>query len=203
METKIITTNNIDLAIESLNNGQTIAFKTDTIYGLSCIATDSEACENLAKIKGREDKPLILLMSKDTDLSHYIGDISPEAKKIISHFWPGPITIIFPLRYPFCDTITRGGRTIAIRVPDDTLCEQILSQIGKPLVSTSANLTGEPALNSPTEILEKFRGKIPYIIDSGLPHENQSSTIISVVDNDVKILREGKVAKDEILAILK
>lgn len=202
METKIITEKQLALAIEAVRAKNTIAFKTDTIYGLSCLSTSETACNNLAKIKGREGKPLILLISKNTDLSQYIGAVSSTAKKVMDKFWPGPLTIIFPLKYPFCDTITCGNSTIAIRMPDDGLCEKLISAVGEPIVSTSANLSGEKPLNSPDSIFETFKGKIPYIIDSGLPKTTSSSTIISIDGENISILREGAISKEDIFSLI-
>ena len=202
METKIIKEEDISLAIDALKSGETIAYKTDTIYGLSCKATDSMACEKLAQIKGREGKPLILLVSKDMPLDKYVGKITDKAQKIIDKFWPGPLTIIFESTYPFCDTITCGKTTIAIRMPKDSLCEKLISGAGEPIVSTSANLSGESPLNSPMGIYEAFNGKIPYIIDSGECVSTLSSTIIAVNSEEISVLREGVITKDQIESVI-
>lgn len=202
METKIITDDKIQLAIETIKSGETIAFKTDTIYGLSCKATDSMACEKLAQIKGREGKPLILLVSKDMPLDKYVGKITDKAQKIIDKFWPGPLTIIFESTYPFCDTITCGKSTIAIRMPKDPLCERLISAVGEPIVSTSANLSGEKPLNTPNDIFGVFNGSIPYIIDSGEPDTTMSSTIIAINGDNISVLREGVITKDQIESVI-
>lgn len=202
METKIIKEEDISLAISALKSGETIAYKTDTIYGLSCKATDSMSCEKLAQIKGREGKPLILLVNKDIDLKQYVGNIPHKVQKIIDKFWPGPLTIIFESTYTFCDTITCGKTTIAIRMPKDSLCEKLISGAGEPIVSTSANLSGESPLNSPMGIYEAFNGKIPYIIDSGECVSTQSSTIIAINGDNIIVLREGEITKADIESVI-
>ncbi len=202
METKIITEEQFNLAVEAIKAGETIAFKTDTIYGLSCRATDSMACDKLAQIKGREGKPLILLISKDIDIKNYVEDISDQARKVIDRFWPGPLTIIFKAKYPFCDTITCGKPTIAIRMPNDNLCERLISAVKEPIVSTSANVSGEKPLNAPDAILKAFNGKLSYIIDSGEPSNTMSSTIISIDGDNISVLREGTIKKEDIESVI-
>lgn len=196
MKTQIIDKKNIELAVNALKNGETIAFKTDTIFGLSCIATDKKACQKLLKIKGREGKPLIILLGQNMDLKKYVKDFPLKMQEVISYFWPGPLTIIFESGYTFCDEITCGKSTIAIRVPNDRLTQQILNKIDEPIVSTSANLSGEKPLNNEEEILNVFNGKIPYIIKAEKDKVLESSTIISFKDNQIVVLREGSIKKE-------
>lgn len=202
MKTNIITEEQFTLAVDALNKEQTIAFKTDTIYGLSCLSTSPSACEKLAQIKGREGKPLILLISQNMSLDKYVSNISNQARKIIDKFWPGPLTIIFKAKYPFCDTITCGKSTIAIRMPDDSLCERLISAVGEPIVSTSANLSDEKPLNAPDAIFDVFTGKIPYIIDGGKPNNTLSSTIVAIDGDNISVLREGAIKKEAIESII-
>ena len=202
MKTKIITKEEISLAVNALKAEKTIAFKTDTIYGLSCLSTSKSACERLAQIKGREGKPLILLVSKDMNIEEYVESIPAQAQKVIDKFWPGPLTIIFKAKYPFCETITCNKPTIAIRMPNDALCERLISAVGKPIVSTSANLSGEEPLDAPDAIFKTFKGKLPYIIDSGKSVSSTSSTIIAIDGDNISVLREGIIKKEDIESVI-
>lgn len=197
MKTQIIGKEHIDFAVDALNKGESIAFKTDTIFGLSCLATDKNACQKLLQTKGREGKPLIILLGKNMKLKNYVKNIPQKIEKIISHFWPGPLTVIFELNYPFCNEITCGKSTIAIRVPNHELTQQILEKLGAPIVSTSANMTGEKPLNSEDQIFSVFNGKIPYIIKCEEEKKSTSSTIISFSDNNIHVLREGSIKSQE------
>lgn len=199
METKIIDSTQIDLAVNSLKKGETIAFKTDTIFGFSCLASNKTACQNLLKIKGRENKPLIVLLGENMNLNNFVLEIPEKAKKIITKFWPGPLTIIFELKHPFCDEITCGKKTIALRMPNHKLTQDLIKKVGKPIVSTSANLSGQTALNTAKEIFQTFNGKIPYILDDfSCNQDSQSSTIISCIKNEIVVLREGVIKKEEL-----
>lgn len=199
METKIIDKQNIGLAVEALKGGETIAFKTDTIFGLSCLAKSKKACEKLLQIKGRENKPLIVLLGQKMRLKDYVKNIPAKLEEIILRFWPGPLTIIFESKYPFCDQVTCGKSTIAIRVPKDVLTQQILKDVGEPIVSTSANLSGRAPLNSEEDIYAVFYGKIPYVIKADGETSTLSSTIISYKDDQIVVLREGSIKREELL----
>lgn len=201
MKTKIVNNNQINLVIDSLKKGECIAFKTDTIFGLSCIATDINACKKIVKIKNRENKPLIILLKDKNDLQKYVKNISKRVQKIIDKFWPGPLTIIFELNYPFCNEITCGKNTIAIRVPNHDLTQKLLKKVGAPLVSTSANLSGKPTLNSADKILAVFDEKLSYIINADSQEKDLSSTIITFENNNIKILREGTITKQQLESI--
>lgn len=202
METKVITEEQFNLAVDAIKSGETIAFKTDTIYGLSCLATDSFACEKLAQIKGREGKPLILLVGENMDIKKYVKHIPDKLKRVIDKFWPGPLTIIFESSYPFCDTITCGKPTIAIRMPNDRLTQKLILGACEPIVSTSANLSGQTPLNTPNAIFDAFNGKISYIIDSKVPDSTLSSTIIAIDNEDIMVLREGAITKADIESVI-
>ena len=199
METKIINPSQINLAVTALKKGKTIAFKTDTIFGFSCLASNKTACQNLLKIKGRENKPLIILLGKNMNLDNFVLNIPEKAKKIIGAFWPGPLTIIFDLKYPFCDEITCGKKTIALRVPNHELTQNLIEKVGEPIVSTSANLSGQKSLNSVDEIFKIFNKKIPYILNDFDNNSSQeSSTIISCINDEIVVLREGKIKKEDL-----
>ena len=202
MKTEIIDKTKINLALEALKNGECIAYKTDTIFGFSCIASNREACKKLVEIKQRENKPLIILLGKNMDIKKYVKNIPPKIEKIIEHFWPGPLTIIFETNYPFCDEITCKKSTIGIRVPNHELTQQILETINEPIVSTSVNISGMNFLNNENDIFEVFKGKIPYILTDNSKNTECSSTIISYTNNQLNILREGTIKKEDILNIL-
>lgn len=199
MKTQIIDKQNIGLAVEALKQGETIAFKTDTIFGLSCLATSKKACEKLLKIKGKENKPLIVLLGQKTNLNEYVKKIPAKLEEIIFRFWPGPLTIIFECNYPFCNQITCGKSTVAIRVPKDALTQQILEEVGEPIVSTSANLSGKKPLNNEDDIYSIFCGKIPYIIKAEGKADALSSTIISYNNDQIIVLREGSIKRESLL----
>lgn len=201
METKIVKPNEIEKIVEYLNSGKVIAFKTDTVYGFSCSAQNEKACKKIVEMKGRENKPMLLLVGNNVDYKKYVKT-NNLIEKLIQNFWPGALTIIFENNFDFNKYITCGKNTIGVRMPKDDLCEKILNSVDYPIVSTSANFSGKRQLCSANEILEKFAGKVDLIVDSGVCTEFLPSTIVLADENNATVLREGVISKAEIEKVL-
>ena len=196
----MIINKNIDDLVNQVNSGNVICFKTDTIWGFSAKSTDYKAITNLYKIKNRNpDKPFIFLIKKDQDLRALVENLNETQKKLIDAFWPGPLTIIFNAKQNL-DILKhyKDNKTIALRMPEDELCQNILSKLDYPLPSTSVNHEGQKPLNNFDEIVKNFKNENFAILqqDSSLNNKEISSTIVKVVDNKIQILREGEIKKD-------
>ena len=203
----MITKNTIEELVEELNKENVVCFKTDTIWGLSANPKSSRAIKNLYTIKQRNlDKPFIFLISKKQNLNELVDNISQTEQKLINAFWPGPLTIIFKAKenLDILQNYTQK-QTIALRMPKDDLCQEILQKIDYPLPSTSVNLEGQPALNNEQEINKNFANKNIYLLKNNTKNNSKevSSTIVVCEDNNVKILREGSISKTDILKIFK
>lgn len=193
--------------INKLNNNQVICFKTDTIWGLSANPKSSSAIQKLYTIKQRNlDKPFIFLISKNQNLNDLVESISQAEQKLINTFWPGPLTIIFKAKKNL-DFLKhyKQKETIALRMPNDNLCQNLLQNIDYPLPSTSVNLEGEPSLNNSEEIVKNFASQDIYLLTKTIENNsnNLSSTIVMCEGNNVNILREGSITKNDILKCLK
>lgn len=201
----MIINKNINDLVSNLNNGKTICFKTDTIWGLSANPLKKESIENLYKLKQRQlDKPFIFLIKKTQDLNSLVQFTSPLEKKLIQNFWPGPLTIIFKAKdnLPILNHY-KNKDTIALRMPADTLTQNILNCLGYPLPSTSVNLQNEQPLNNLDEICSQFKNyDICTLQQFTNINDNISSTIVSVINNKINIIREGQIKKEKILSIL-
>ncbi len=201
----MIINKNIQQLTENVKNGKIICFKTDTIWGLSANPNKKECIQNLYKLKQRElDKPFIFLISKNQNLNKLVESISSLEQKLIDNFWPGPLTIIFKAKenLPILSHYN-NQTTIALRMPDDPLTQQILSGLDFPLPSTSVNLQNKPPLNDFNEIYSNFNNtNINILKDFTNFSQNASSTIVSVENNKINILREGQISKEKILSIL-
>lgn len=202
----MITKNNTDEIINQLNQNQVVCFKTDTIWGLSANPKSSTAIKNLYTIKQRNlDKPFIFLISKNQDLNCLVESLNTTEQKLISHFWPGPLTIIFKAKenLDILQNYTQK-QTIALRMPKDELCQELLQKIDYPLPSTSVNLEGQPSLNSIEKIQETFKNENIYLLNKNTKKDrNISSTIIICENEKVNVLREGSISKQDILNVLK
>lgn len=198
MITKILkpTEKNIELASSSIKNNEVVCFKTDTIYGLAANPFSDDAIKKIFKAKQRpENKPILLLASKTYPLENLV-EITPKTKEIINTYWPGSLTIIFPLKQNHCLSkfVTAGANTIAIRIPDDKLCNKLCNLGGGLITSTSANISGKQTKNSAQEILTEFEdGCLSYILDGGKPKSKLPSTLIKIQDEKVVVLRQGNL----------
>lgn len=180
-----------------IENGGLVITPTDTIYGIMADATNEAVIKKVFEVKQRSyNKPLIVLVDSFEMLENYTEEISEKERKIIDKFWPGLVTIIFKKNSRISNLITGGNDTVAIRIPDNKDLLKIISKLNRPVISTSANITGTEVITS-IEMLEKdLIDKIDYIEDGGILN-NESSTIIKIDDDKVNILREGKIT-DEI-----
>ncbi|MCL2540753.1 MAG: L-threonylcarbamoyladenylate synthase [Firmicutes bacterium] len=177
---------------EIIYSGGVIAYATDTVYGLGCSPFSLSAILELNRLKGRgSDKKFILLVPADFDVESFVY-VSEPARELMSRFWPGPLTLIFKAREDaaFHPSIIGEEGKISFRVPSEPNIRKMLEVTG-PLISTSANLSGQPLLGSAAEIARVFPS-LDCIVEgqaSTLP-----STIVDVSDGEPKLLREGVIS---------
>lgn len=198
-----INENELDNCIEVLRNGGIVIFPTETVYGIGTNAYCEKSVEKIYEIKERpEEKPLSILVSNVNEISKYAIINNSMEEQIIKNFMPGPITIILEKRPEVFNYITSGKNTIGIRIPDNKIVLKILEALKLPIVAPSANISGHPSGIELNEILPDFENKIDICIDGGKSELSESSTIVQVVDNEIKVLRQGKILKQDIENIL-
>ncbi len=180
--------------IRLINEGKLIIMPTDTIYGIIGDATKEEVIEKVYEVKERNhNKPLLILVSNMEMLKELTLEIPELTKKIINKFWPGPLTILFKKSNKVSNKLTANSPYIAIRMPNDKRLLNIMDKIGKPLISTSANISSHDAIMNPNQLEKRMREKIDYIVEEGTI-ENEASTLIKIENNHIEILREGALA---------
>ena len=173
---------------------------TDTVFGLACMM-DEKAIARVYEAKGRSfDKPLPMMCSSKKMISE-VAKISEEAEKIIDRFMPGALTIVFAKQETVADYITNGRKTIGIRMPDDDFILSLIEKLGKPLMVTSANISGNGSLTRWEDVLSAMDGKIEGIICEDA-RGDKASTIIDV-SGDLRLLREGPLSFNEIEECIK
>ena len=186
----------IDKIVEVINNGGLVITPTDTIYGIMGDALNEDVIRRVFDVKQRPyNKPLLLLMDSFEMVDNYTEELSEMEKKLVNRFWPGLVTFILKKNNKVSNLITSGNDTVGIRIPDNKDLLEIIRRLKRPVISTSANITGTPVITS-TKLLEKdLIDNIDYIYDGG-DIDEVSSTIVRVIDNKVNILREGKLSKE-------
>ena len=182
--------------ISELKNGNLVIMPTDTVYGIITDATKEETIKKVFNAKERSfNKPLLVLVSDKNMLENLVSEISPKAEEIISKYWPGPLTILFPKKDEVSDILTASSPYIAIRMPNDKRLLNIIRKVNKPLISTSANITSKETITEVSQIEEKMKEKISYILDGGVV-KNEASTIIKIENDKIEIVRAGLLADE-------
>lgn len=187
---------NTDKIIEVLNNDGVIAYVTDTVWGLGCLPYRKKAVEKIYEIKKREaQKPLILMSNEVYNLLDYVKPISKTGQKLIKKYFPGALTVVTYKSDKTPDYITSSMPTVGIRVPDNEVFYQICSAIpGHVLATTSANLSHQPSAKTYEQALENMSGLADLIIqDYGCKAKGLESTVAGVMDDELRIFRQGAV----------
>ena len=185
--------------INTLMKGGLLAFPTDTVFGLACMM-DEKAIKKVYEVKGRSfDKPLPM-MCCDLKMIESVAIVDEKTKKLIKNFMPGPITIIFKKKDCVKDYVTQGKDTIGIRVPDDEFILELIKDLKKPLMVTSANISGAGSLLKWEDVYKDLSGKIEAIVCEDASGDS-ASTIVDVSDG-LKILREGPISIEEIKEVI-
>ncbi|HEY8500352.1 MAG TPA: L-threonylcarbamoyladenylate synthase [Clostridia bacterium] len=193
----------LDEAADAIKNGKLVAFPTETVYGLGANALDEKAVESIFTAKGRpSDNPLIVHIADLSTLKLLVTAIKPEAEKLISAFWPGPLTLVFE-KSPNVPKVTTGGlNTVAVRMPDHPVALELIKKAGVPVAAPSANRSGKPSPTLAEHVLEDMDGRIPYIIDAGPCRVGVESTVLDVTEDTPVILRPGGVTFDMIKNVI-
>ena len=193
----------ITLIVETLKKGGIIVYPTDTVYGLGVDAENNLAIKRLFAIKKRDlSKSISVMVSNIALAQHYLTEISEIGIQLMRAFWPGALTIVGKASTFVAEALQEKDATIGIRIPDNKLCLRLAEAFGKPITTTSANLSGEPECSSIKHINTAIRSSVELILDAGMTQGTIPSTVISIVNAEPLILREGAVTKSEIKNVL-
>ena len=174
---------------KALASGAVLLMPTDTIYGLHALALDGNAVARVAEIKGREEtKPFIVLASSTDQLQQLGVEADAERIETLASIWPAPLTVILPLREPIA--ASRGASTLAVRIPALDWLRDLVGRTG-PLVSTSANRSGEPPVEDPSLLARDLQFHLDGIVDSGV-RNGEPSAILDLTSEPPRFLREGE-----------
>lgn len=188
-------------ALDILERGGVVAFPTDTVYGLGVPVFSAEGIERLYAIKGRtHSKAIAVLLSSAEELEEVAEEPSETALRLARRFWPGPLTIVVPRNQAVPAAISQSS-TIGVRVPNHDLAQRLLAEVG-PMAVTSANLSGGTNARTADEVLAQLEGRIHLVIDGGQTPGDLPSTVVDMVGEVPKVLREGPISEGEILATL-
>ena len=183
--TKVVLENQMNEICDVIQKGGIVAFPTETVYGVGIRFEDEKALDHLMEAKNRDySKAITLMVANKADISQY-AYVSEKAQKLIEHFMPGMITLIFQKKETVSEAMTNGKPTIGIRIPD-----------------SSFDLSNHPNTTSTAEVLEQLDGRIDLVVD-GKTSDNIASTVVDVSQDEIKILRAGKITKEDIEEVIK
>jgi len=180
------------LAVEILERGGLVAIPTETVYGLAGNALNPLAVAKIFEAKQRPHfDPLIVHVRSADEVEKYAEEFPDAAKRLVEHYWPGPLTLVLPRKPNIPELVTAGGPTVALRVPDHPLTQALLGMLDFPLAAPSANPFGYISPTTAVHVQTQLGGKIDYILDGGVCKVGIESTVIAFEGDKGRILRLG------------
>lgn len=210
IKTKIINIDKESIDIEELRygaeilkNGGTVIFPTETVYGLGANALDENAVKKIFEAKGRpSDNPLIVHVVKTEDINELVREIPQKAEKLISEFWPGPLTLIFKKSSIVPAIVTGGLDTVAIRMPAHPIAKLLIELAEVPVAAPSANLSGKPSPTMEEHVINDMKGRVDAIVCGGDADVGVESTVLDITSDIPMILRPGGVTKEDLEKVI-
>ena len=188
-------------AATTLRTGGVVAIPTDTLYGLAADPWNAAAIARVFALKGRpDDRPLPLVAADLQQVSRWLGQLNPIATRLAGRFWPGPLTLVMRAPDALAPAVLAGGQTIGVRVPSHAVARAVCAAFDRPLTATSANLSGEPATADPSHVAARLGRDLDVLLDAGASPGGPASTIVDVTHPDIRLIRAGAVAWDDVKA---
>ncbi len=192
----------ISLAAKIVKKGGIIIYPTDTVYGLGCDPFNTIAIHKIQKIKERRNNPLPIL-AYDLKSIEKITRIDNITKKKIKKIWPGAVTLVLPKRNNLPNSITSGLSSVGVRIPNNRIALRLIKLSGGLLVGTSANISGTSSPITANEANDQIGDKVDLVLDGGPTLLKKESTVISMINNKIEMLRAGAINPNKIIKILK
>jgi L-threonylcarbamoyladenylate synthase len=196
--TKILPANSrksIRAACHLMQEGEVVAFPTDTVYGLGAKAFERFGVRQIFELKKRpNDKGLPVFIAQVDDLNLVARRVPNAIWPLLQQFWPGALTVVLPKVAALPDDVTGGQDTVAVRIPDHPVCFDLLVKMGCPLAVTSANRSGLPTPSTAPGVAAQLGDELPLILDGGRSPGSQPSTIIDLSVSPPRLLRLGPVS---------
>ena len=186
---------NRTLVAKTITDGGVIAFRTDTFYGLGVDPLNRQAVKRIIDLKGREQKPILLLIADRSDVDRFIATQSEAFETVSGKFWPGPLTLVGAADANVPQELTAGTGTIGLRLPDDNQLRALVRLCGGALTATSANLSGGKPAQTAEEVAGYFSTGVDVILDGGRTTATTASTVLDLSQPIPRIIREGLISQ--------
>ncbi len=188
---------------DALRRGGIVAYPTETFYGLGALARDAAAVDRLARVKGRPDGKPLPLLAADLAQVEEVALLGAAAARLADAFWPGPLTLVLPARPGLPEAVTAGTGTVGIRVSGSETARALARAAGGAIVSTSANLSGEPPPSAPGELAPALASRLDAVLDGGRTPGGLPSTVVAVEGDRLRLVRDGAVPFGTVRAALR
>ena len=191
------------IAAEIIRNGDLVAIPTETVYGLGANGLDEQAVLKIFEAKGRpQDNPLILHLHGPEQMVDYCENLPESAYLLAKTFWPGPLTMVLPVKANVPRRTTGGLSTVAVRCPDCEITREIIRLAGVPLAAPSANISGKPSTTTAEHVRHDHDGRIAAIVDGGACRVGVESTIVDLTESPARLLRPGGITPEQLVEVL-
>jgi len=192
----------IGQAAEIIHNRGLVAFPTETVYGLGANALDPRAVTGIFEAKQRPlDDPLIVHISNIEDLYSLAAEVPRQADRLVSRFWPGPLTVVLKKTGMVPELVTTGLETVAVRMPSNPIARSLIEISEVPVAAPSANLFGRPSPTTAEHVIGDLDGKIDLVLDGGTAEIGVESTVVEFIGDKVLVLRPGGISLEELSSI--
>ena len=191
----------LQLAARLFQEGELVAFPTETVYGLGANALDAEAVLRIFQAKGRPaDNPLIVHIWSEDQLGP-LCEVTEAARRLMAAYWPGPLTLLLPKKAAVPDTVTAGLTSVGIRMPSHPVAREMLRICALPIAAPSANLSTRPSPTTAAHVYEDMNGRIPLILDGGACEVGVESTVLDMTGDIPTVLRPGAITPEMIAKV--
>lgn len=203
MKTQLFHSSETKLAAELLRRGELVAFPTETVFGLGADALNLKAVSRIFAAKGRpSDNPLIVHLSEISQVNKVAQSVPHDAKLLMDRFWPGPLTIVLRKLPSIPDLVTAGLDTVAVRLPNHPIANELIRLAGVPIAAPSANRSGRPSATTWQAVLEDLNGRIEGIVCGEPTSFGLESTVVDTTVSPARVLRPGGVSFEELQSVL-
>ena len=189
--------------MEALRSGEVIVFPTETFYGLGADALHEDAVERVVVLKGRDAKNPMALIIADLDmLKEVVADPLPMAERLMSVFWPGPLTLVLPAKKGLSPLLCNPNGGVGVRVSSHPIASALVKRLGHPLTATSANPAGAEPARTIAQAQTYFADRLRIFIDAGELKGQKGSTVVECHGDRYKIIREGEISAQELEGVI-
>ncbi|MFO8089275.1 MAG: L-threonylcarbamoyladenylate synthase [Desulfatiglandaceae bacterium] len=190
-------------AVRILRRGGVVAYPTETVYGLGVDVSNERAVSYLFQLKGREEgRPVLIIIPSTEAISRYAESVPESARRLISTFWPGELTIVCRARGTVSPLLTGGTGKIGVRLSSNFIATAICRAFGGAVTSTSANRSGSPPCTSVSQVLKVFPSGLSLVINGGSCTAEAGSTVVDVTGSPCRILRQGALSREAIESVV-